>query len=435
MMAATSVFVVVVLLGALGAGVWIFTSLFATALLGLQLFHPMPVEKLLGLNIWNTLISPDLLSLPLFILMGEILFKADLTGSLLRGLAPWVERLPGKLLHTNILACTLFAAVSGSSAATTATVGRITLDELGKLGYDRRALMGSLAGAGTLGFLIPPSIIMIVYGVLADTSVLKLFVAGLLPGLAMSMLFMTYTAIFAILNPSAVPRAASTRLDRKTIVASLALMWPILLLIGAVLGSMYTGLASPTEAAALGVVASVVVCTIQGRFSWSAMRSAFLSAVRTNAMLCLIVAAAGFLSLAMGYLGIPRAVAEVVAQMQLSRYGLIVILMIVYLILGCFIDGVSMIVMTLPITLPLIAAAGFDKLWYGIFLVIAVELAQVTPPVGFNLFVIQGLTREPLGRIALYAAPYALIMVAFVALITAFPEIVLWVPSVMLQTK
>jgi C4-dicarboxylate transporter, DctM subunit len=435
MMAATSVFVVVVLLGALGAGVWIFTSLFATALLGLQLFHPMPVEKLLGLNIWNTLISPDLLSLPLFILMGEILFKADLTGSLLRGLAPWVERLPGKLLHTNILACTLFAAVSGSSAATTATVGRITLDELGKLGYDRRALMGSLAGAGTLGFLIPPSIIMIVYGVLADTSVLKLFVAGLLPGLAMSMLFMTYTAIFAILNPSAVPRAASTRLDRKTIVASLALMWPILLLIGAVLGSMYTGLASPTEAAALGVVASVVVCTIQGRFSWSAMRSAFLSAVRTNAMLCLIVAAAGFLSLAMGYLGIPRAVAEVVAQMQLSRYGLIVILMIVYLILGCFIDGVSMIVMTLPITLPLIAAAGFDKLWYGIFLVIAVELAQVTPPVGFNLFVIQGLTREPLGRIALYAAPYALIMVAFVALITVFPEIVLWVPSVMLQTK
>jgi C4-dicarboxylate transporter, DctM subunit len=412
MMAATSVFVVVVLLGALGAGVWIFTSLFATALLGLQLFHPMPVEKLLGLNIWNTL-----------------------TGSLLRGLAPWVERLPGKLLHTNILACTLFAAVSGSSAATTATVGRITLDELGKLGYDRRALMGSLAGAGTLGFLIPPSIIMIVYGVLADTSVLKLFVAGLLPGLAMSMLFMTYTAIFAILNPSAVPRAASTRLDRKTIVASLALMWPILLLIGAVLGSMYTGLASPTEAAALGVVASVVVCTIQGRFSWSAMRSAFLSAVRTNAMLCLIVAAAGFLSLAMGYLGIPRAVAEVVAQMQLSRYGLIVILMIVYLILGCFIDGVSMIVMTLPITLPLIAAAGFDKLWYGIFLVIAVELAQVTPPVGFNLFVIQGLTREPLGRIALYAAPYALIMVAFVALITVFPEIVLWVPSVMLQTK
>jgi C4-dicarboxylate transporter, DctM subunit len=435
MMAATSVFVVVVLLGALGAGVWIFTSLFATALLGLQLFHPMPVEKLLGLNIWNTLISPDLLSLPLFILMGEILFKADLTGSLLRGLAPWVERLPGKLLHTNILACTLFAAVSGSSAATTATVGRITLDELGKLGYDRRALMGSLAGAGTLGFLIPPSIIMIVYGVLADTSVLKLFVAGLLPGLAMSMLFMTYTAIFAILNPSAVPRAASTRLDRKTIIASLALMWPILLLIGAVLGSMYTGLASPTEAAALGVVASVVVCTIQGRFSWSAMRSAFLSAVRTNAMLCLIVAAAGFLSLAMGYLGIPRAVAEVVAQMQLSRYGLIVILMIVYLILGCFIDGVSMIVMTLPITLPLIAAAGFDKLWYGIFLVIAVELAQVTPPVGFNLFVIQGLTREPLGRIALYAAPYALIMVAFVALITVFPEIVLWVPSVMLQTK
>jgi C4-dicarboxylate transporter, DctM subunit len=202
-----------------------------------------------------------------------------------------------------------------------------------------------------------------------------------------------------------------------------------------VLGSMYTGLASPTEAAALGVVASVVVCTIQGRFSWSAMRSAFLSAVRTNAMLCLIVAAAGFLSLAMGYLGIPRAVAEVVAQMQLSRYGLIVILMIVYLILGCFIDGVSMIVMTLPITLPLIAAAGFDKLWYGIFLVIAVELAQVTPPVGFNLFVIQGLTREPLGRIALYAAPYALIMVAFVALITVFPEIVLWVPSVMLQTK
>lgn len=433
-MGLTSGFVVVMLLGALGAGVWIFTSLFATALIGLQVFREMPVEKLLGLNIWNTLISPDLLSLPLFILMGEILFKADLTGSLLRGLAPWVERLPGKLLHTNILACTMFAAVSGSSAATTATVGRITLDELGRLGYDRRVLMGSLAGAGTLGFLIPPSIIMIVYGVLAEVSILKLFVAGLLPGLLMSMLFMTYTAVYAVLNPKSVPRAATTRLDRKTILMSLSLMWPILLLITAVLGSMYSGIASPTEAAALGVVASVAVCAIQGRLAFTAMRSAFLSAIRTISMLCLIVAAAGFLSLAMGYLGIPRAVAEAVAQMELSKYGLILILLLVYLVLGCFIDGVSMIVMTLPITLPLISAAGFDKVWYGIFLVVAVELAQVTPPVGFNLFVIQGLTKEPLGRIALYAMPYALIMVAFVALITFFPQVVLWVPSVMLQT-
>lgn len=435
MMGLSSAFVVVLLLGALGAGVWIFTSLFATALIGLQVFRQMPVEKLLGLNIWNTLTSPELLALPLFILMGEILFKADLTGSLLRGLAPWVERLPGKLLHTNVLACTMFAAVSGSSAATTATVGRITLDELGRLGYDRRVLMGSLAGAGTLGFLIPPSIIMIVYGVLAEVSILKLFIAGILPGLMMSMLFMTYTGVYAVLNPQSVPQSSTTRLDRKTIVMSLKLMWPIVVLIVAVLGSMYSGMASPTEAAALGVVASVLVCAIQGRLEFAFMRSAFLSAIRTISMLCLIVAAAGFLSLAMGYLGIPRAVAEAVAQMELSKYSLILILLLAYLVLGCFVDGVSMIVMTLPITLPLIALAGFDKLWYGIFLVIAVELAQVTPPVGFNLFVIQGLTKEPLGRIALYAMPYALIMLAFVAMITVFPQIVLWAPSAMLQTK
>lgn len=434
-MGLSSALVVVLLLGALGTGVWIFTSLFATALIGLQVFRQMPVEKLLGLNIWNTLTSPELVSLPLFILMGEILFKADLTGALLRGLAPWVERLPGKLLHTNVLACTMFAAVSGSSAATTATVGRITLDELGRLGYDRRVLMGSLAGAGTLGFLIPPSIILIVYGVLAEVSILKLFIAGILPGVAMSMLFMTYTAVYSILNPQSVPRSATTRLDRKTIVMSLKLMWPILLLITAVLGSMYSGLASPTEAAALGVVASVLVCALQGHLEFASMRSAFLSATRTISMLCLIVAAAGFLSLAMGYLGIPRAVAEAVAQMELSKYSLILILLLAYLVLGCLIDGVSMIVMTLPITLPLIALAGFDKLWYGIFLVIAVELAQVTPPVGFNLFVIQGLSKEPLGRIALYATPYALIMLAFVALITVFPQLVLWVPSVMTPTN
>lgn len=433
-MGITSVFIVLVLLGALGAGIWVFVSLFATAVVGLQVFRDIPVEKLLGLNIWNTLISPELVALPLFILMGEILFKADLTGALLRGMAPWVERLPGKLLHTNVLACTMFAAVSGSSAATTATVGRITLDELGRLGYDRKVLMGSLAGAGTLGFLIPPSIIMIVYGVLAEVSILKLFVAGVLPGLMLSMLFMTYLAVYATLHPQVVPKGTTTtRLDGETMLMSLKLMWPILLLITAVLGSMYSGIASPTEAAALGVVTSIIVCALQGRLDFAAMRSAFLSAIRTASMLCLIVAAAGFLSLAMGYLGIPRAVAEVVAQMELSKYSLILVLMLVYLVLGCFIDGVSMIVMTLPITLPLISLAGFDKLWYGIFLVLAVELAQVTPPVGFNLFVIQGLTKEPLGKIALYAAPYALIMLGLVVLITVFPQIVLWAPSVLVS--
>lgn len=430
-MGLTTGVIVAVLLVLLGSGIWVFVSLFTTAIIGLQLFRDMPVEKLLGLNIWNALNSPDLLALPLFVLMGEVLFKADLTGALLRGLAPWVERLPGKLLHSNVLACTLFAAVSGSSAATTATVGRITLEELGRLGYDRRVLMGSLAGAGTLGFLIPPSIIMIVYGVLAEVSILKLFIAGLLPGLALSLSFMTYVAVYATLHPQAVPRATTTRLDGKTMLKSLQLMWPILLLIIAVLGSMYTGIASPTEAAALGVVASMSICALQRRLDVQGMRSAFLSAVRTISMLCLIVAAAGFLSLAMGYLGIPRAVAEAVVQMELSKYALILVLVIAYLILGCFIDGVSMIVMTLPLTLPLITNAGFDKLWYGIFLVIAVELAQVTPPVGFNLFVIQGLTGEPLGRIARHAAPYALIMLAFIALITAFPQIVLWVPTVL----
>jgi tripartite ATP-independent transporter DctM subunit len=322
----------------------------------------------------------------------------------------------------------MFAAVSGSSAATTATVGRITVAELEKLGYDRPLVIGSLAGAGTLGFLIPPSIIMIVYGVLAQVSILDLFAAGIVPGLLLALCYVIYLGVVAVVRPQVTPRLERYSSWRERI-AALRLIWPILTLMLAVLGSMYAGLASPTEAAALGVLAAAAVCASQRTLNLANLREALMSTVRTTSMLGLIVAAAGFLSTVLGYLGIPQAVASGVAALGLAPYQIVIALLAVYLVLGCFLDGVSMLVMTLPVTLPMIAAAGFDKVWYGIFLVLAIEMAQVTPPVGFNLFVIEDLTGDSIWRIAAYTLPFFLIMFAFTLLTAAFPQIVTFLPA------
>jgi C4-dicarboxylate transporter, DctM subunit len=426
--AAISITLLVGLFSLLAIGIWIGITLLLVGAGALYFFRDTPVAGLLSINVWNTLTSTDLVSLPLFILMGEILFRADLSGSLLRGIAPWVERLPGRLLHVNILACTMFAAVSGSSAATTATVGRITVAELDKLGYDRPLVLGSLAGAGTLGFLIPPSIIMIVYGVLAQVSILDLFAAGIVPGLLLALCYVIYLGAVAIVRPQVTPPLARYSSWRERI-AALRLIWPILTLMLAVLGSMYTGIASPTEAAALGVLAAAAICASQRTLTWANLREALMSTVRTTSMLGLIVAAAGFLSTVLGYLGIPQAVASGVAELGLAPYQIIIALLAVYLVLGCFLDGVSMLVMTLPVTLPMITAAGFDRVWYGIFLVLAIEMAQVTPPVGFNLFVIEDLTGESIWRIATYTLPFFVIMVAFTLLTAAFPQIVTFLPA------
>jgi C4-dicarboxylate transporter, DctM subunit len=416
------------LAGFLGVGVWVGLALFATAIAALLLFRSMPVERLLGQITFNSATVPELIALPLFILMAEILFRTDLSRSLFRGLAPWTSRLPGKLLHVNVLGCTLFAAISGSSAATTATVGRMTLTELQARGYDRDVAMGSLAGAGTLGFLIPPSVIMIIYGVLAEVSILKLFIAGVIPGLLLAFGYMVYLGLVATVRPQLTPRREDSFTSSERW-RSLLELGPVVFLILLILGSMYGGYASPTEAAAVGVFGSLLISLFQRTLSIETLKVALMAAVRTSSMVGLIICAASFLSVAMGFLGVPRAIAGWISDLGLGPIELIIMLVLFYGLLGCVLEGLSMIVMTLPITLPLITQAGFDPLWFGVFVVLVVEMAQITPPVGFNLFVIQGMTGEPLGRIVRAAFPFFLIMVAFTILIALFPGLVLWLPA------
>ena len=413
---------------ALGLGVWVGLALYAPGLAGLAIFRSLPVEKLLAQLTWNATTTPELIALPLFILMAEILFHSRLSASLFTGLAPWTTQLPGRLLHVNVLGCTMFAAISGSSAATTATVGRITLTELLRRGYDRDLAMGSLAGAGTLGFLIPPSIILIIYGVLAETSILKLFLAGIIPGLMLAVLYMTWLGIRASWKASLAPDESET-MSLADKLLGLRHLGPVVFLILAVLGSMYGGIASPSEAAAVGVLGALIVSAAQGTLTWATIRKASLGAVRTISMIGLIVAGAYFLSIAMGFLGVPRMIAGEIAALDLSPIALIVLLLVFYAILGCVLEGLSSIVMTLPITLPLVTAAGFDKIWFGVFLVIVVEMAQITPPVGFNLFVIQGMTGERIGRIARATFPFFLIMAGLALLITFVPEVVTFLPN------
>lgn len=420
--------VLAILITTLAFGVWVGVALFSVGIVSLALFRSMPVEKLLAQLTFNVTTTPELIALPLFILMAEILFHSKLSASLFTGLAPWTNWLPGRLLHVNVLGCTMFAAISGSSAATTATVGRITMSELFRRGYDRDIAMGSLAGAGTLGLLIPPSIVLIIYGVLAETSILKLFIAGAIPGLMLAGAYMTYIGAVASFKANATPDGDGD-VGWAERIYGLRHLGPVVFLIIAVLGSMYGGIASPSEAAAVGVLGALIVSAVQGSLTWPNFSNACLGAVRTVSMIGMIVAGAYFLSVAMGFLGVPRAIATEIGALGLSPFMLIMLLLVFYAILGCVLEGMSSIVMTLPITLPLVLAAGFDKIWFGIFLVIVVEMAQITPPVGFNLFVIQGMTGESIGRIAKATIPFFLIMVGLAILITVFPGIVTFLPN------
>jgi len=412
----------------LGSGVLISLALIGLGLSSLVVFRDMPVLKMLGQLAWNSSTTSELASMPLFILMAEILFRTRISSQLFSGLAPIARRLPGHLYHVNVLASTMFAAVSGSSAATAATVGRITLPELEKRGYARSVSLGSLAGAGTLGFLIPPSIIMIVYGVLAEVSIIKLFFAGVLPGLLLASLFMAWIAIQTSFNKSLLPPAEPVLSWFETIRAMSSLI-PVFGLIVLLLGSMYTGIATPNEAAAIGVLGALALAAWQRCLSWVALGDALMSAVRTTSMIGILLVGAAFLTTAIGFLGVPRALVAWIAELGLSPMMLIVAMVILYIILGCFLDGISMIVMTLPLALPLAQAAGFSPLWFGIFLIVAVETAMVTPPVGINLFVIQGLTNASLGEVAKAALPYFLIMVAFTFMLAVWPGIVTFLPD------
>jgi len=414
----------------LGSGLWIGISLLGVGWVGLTFFSQVPVEKSLATSIWQTNASWTLAALPLFIWMGEILFRARLSEILFRGLAPWINWMPGRLLHVNVVGCAVFAAVCGSSAATAATVGRMSLPELESRGYSRDLAIGSLAGSATLGLLIPPSIIMIVYGVAANVSIVQLFMAAVLPGAMMITLFMGYIVAVSLIWPDTAPPETERFTWGERMRRSTGLI-PVLLLIGAVIGSIYTGTATATEAAAGGVIGALVLAGFNGSLSVRMFTDSLLAGSRLSCMIFLILSGAAFLTTALAYAGIPAAVSAWVGALNLNPYTLMAALCVLYIILGCFIEGISMIVLTTTVVLPVVSDAGFDLLWFGIFVIMVVETAQITPPLGFNLFVIQGLTGQNILKVARAALPFFLLLIVGIILITAFPGIVTWLPMVL----
>jgi tripartite ATP-independent transporter DctM subunit len=418
----------------LAGGIWVAITLAIIGLVATVVNVSTPAGAVMATSIWQSLNSWDLTALPMFLWMGDILYRTRLSEDMFEGLAPWMSRLPGRLLHVNIFGCAIFAAVSGSSAATCATIGRISMPELAKRGYDDRMSIGTLAGSGTLGLLIPPSIIMIVYAAATDQSIARLFIAGVIPGILLAGLFMGYVAAWAILNPHRMPPADSATTFANRLAATRRLI-PVILLISGVIGSIYVGLASATEAAVVGVLGSLILAWITGTLSWHTFSEALLSATKTSCMICFILAGAAFLTTAMGFTGIPRALAEWIASMNLSQWQLLFALTLFFIVLGCFLDGISMVVLTTSVVIPLVERMGIDLIWFGIYIVIVVEMAQITPPVGFNLYVLQALTGRNLFQIAAYTLPLFLLMCFLIVMLVAFPGIALWLPSTMLDAR
>ena len=426
-------FFISVLLFFLGSGIWVGLSMIGVSAIGMMLFTSRPVGDAMAPTIWGTSSSWTLTALPLFVWMGEILFRTKLSENLFKGLSPWMQKLPGGLIHVNVVGCALFAAISGSSAATVATVGKMSIPELRKRNYPEKILLGSLAGSGTLGLLIPPSIILIIYGVAVQESIAKLFIAGIVPGIMIALIFMSYVIVWSLINKKDMPKILEEYSFLEKIKRSKQLL-PVILLILGVIGSIYTGIATATEAASLGVVGALILSYFQKSLTLETFKSSLLGATKTSCMIAFILAGSTFLSLAMGFTGLPRNLAIWIQNMDLSPYILIFVLMIFYIILGMFLDGISAVVLTMAIIEPMIRQAGFDMIWFGIFLVIVVEMAQITPPVGFNLFVLQGMANKDMGYIARSAFPLFLLMVLAVVLVVIFPEIALWMPNQMVQS-
>ena len=419
-----------VLLLLLGSGLWVALSLVGVSVFAMMAFTTAPAGSVLATTTWGSTTPFSLIALPLFVWMGEILFRTRLSEDMFRGIAPWVTRLPGRLLHVNVVACGIFAAISGSSAATAVTIGRMSIPELHRRGYDERMSIGTLAGSGTLGFLIPPSIILIVYGVAAELSIARLFIAGILPGVMLMALFMGFIMLWALVNPSRIPKSDERFTIWRKIYESRRLL-PTILLIVAVLGSIYLGIATPVEAAVVGVLGSLALAWGTGGLSRRVLADSLMGATRTTCMISFIFVGASFLTIAMGFTGIPRSLAQWIGEMELGRYGLIAALTVFFIVLGCFLDGISVVLLTTSIILPMIQEAGIDAIWFGIYLVLVVEMSQVTPPVGFNLFVLQGLTGRNILQIARAAFPFFILLQIGVVLLVVFPEIATYLPQQM----
>ena len=425
-----TVFLMVLLFSFLGLGLWVSISLLGVGVVGMMLFTSAPVGQILATTAWGSSNSWALAALPLFIWMGEILFRTRLSEDMFSGLSPWLGKFPGRLLHVNIFGCAIFAAVSGSSAATAATIGKMSIPELSKRGYHEDMILGTLAGSATLGLLIPPSIILIVYGVATEQSIARLFIAGVLPGILLVALFMGFVVGWALMNKNKMPAEVARSTFKEKIWASRRLL-PVILLISGVIGSIYVGIASPTDAAAVGVLLALVLSWAGGSLTRQSFVESLMGATMTSCMIAFILAGAAFLTVAMGFTGIPRMLAEWISAMELSPYSLLFALTIFFVILGCFLDGISVVVLTTSVIMPMVEQAGIDPIWFGVYIVIVVEMSQITPPVGFNLFVIQGLTGRNILHVARAAAPFFGLLLLALALITIFPQIVVFLPNLM----
>lgn len=425
-----SLIMVFTLIGSLALGMWVSVSLFVTGIVGILLFSNAPLINVLATNIWSSSAEWSLAALPLFIWMGEILFRSRMSKDLFTGLAPWMRSLPGGLGHVGILASGIFAAVSGSSAATCATVAKVTVPELKSRGYDEKLILGTISGSGTLGLLIPPSIILIVYGVAAEISIARLFVAGVLPGLMMIGLFMAYVAIWSARHPDKVPAKDPPMSFKEKIKATRTLL-PVSLLILGVMGSIYTGIASPTDSAAVGVVLALLLSWAFGDLSWKNFKESLMAALLSSSMIAFILAGSAFLTIAMGYSNIPMNLARWISDMGMSPYALLAVLTVFFIVLGSFLDGISIVVLTTAILLPAVQAVGIDPIWFGLYLVLVVEMAQITPPVGLNLFVLQGMTGRDIVYLSKASFPFFLMLVLGVVLVIIFPQIILTLPKLM----
>jgi tripartite ATP-independent transporter DctM subunit len=414
----------------LASGVWVAFSLIAVGIAALAMFSEAPIGEVMATTVWGASNGWALAALPLFIWMGEILFRSRLSEDMFTGLSPWLTHLPGRLLHVNILGCGIFAAVSGSSAATAATIGKMSIPELARRGYPESMMLGTLAGSATLGLLIPPSIILIVYGVATEQSIARLFIAGVLPGCMLVTLFIGYVIVWSLLHKDQIPAGEEHFTFAEKINASKSLI-PVLLLILGVIGSIYSGIASPTDAAAVGVVLALVLSWYTGSLTKKNFLESLMGATKTSSMIAFILAGAAFLTVAMGFTGIPKLLAIWIGAMNLSPYALLGALTLFFIVMGCFLDGISVVVLTTSVIMPMVDQAGIDPLWFGIFVVIVVEMAQITPPVGFNLFVIQGLTGVDILKVALAALPFFLLLLLGLGLIVIFPQIVTLLPNMM----
>lgn len=425
-----TVLVLILLMLTLGAGIWIFASVIIVSIASLYIGLDFPLHRIgmIGTKVISAkAISWELAAVPIFLWMGEVILRTDLSQKLFNGLSPLVSRIPGGLLHTNVLGCTVFAAISGSGTATTATVGKITLPELSRRGYDTSLAVGSLAGAGSFGLLIPPSIAMIIYGVLAEVSITRLFAAGVVPGLMMAGLFSGFVALRSlgkrsqdVDNPPA--------LGIRVIARALLDLFPITFIMTVVLGSIYSGIATPSEAAAVGLLLALIVAGIGGQLNFSMLAKTLVNAIRVSTMLCILIAASSLLSSVLAYMHLPQAISDWFAASSFPPYALLLVLALLYVVMGMFLDGTSITVMTVPIVLPMIVASGFDPIWFGVFLIIMIEMSALTPPIGLNLFILQGLSGRSIDRVVADSFPFFLLMCLGAALIAIFPEIALWLP-------